>query len=216
LKISPTTLLSVRWVPSSRAVRTPPTRESRRRGGAEFIPVPETALAQRDRVGFLASLRLAVLDGELVALDASGKPDFPLLCGCLLMGRASVALAIMAFDLLRLEGRSVMSLPYSEGRAMLEQLNLNGRYSRTPEAFDDGDTLWDALCEHELEGLVTKRQSSRYIPGERGWMETKNRAYWRYELEREPRHSLPPTRLRVKTDDGAVPSSARSVTADAL
>jgi ATP-dependent DNA ligase len=38
---------------------------------------------------------------------------------------------------------------------------------------------------HELEGVVAKRRSSRYRPGERGWVKTKNRTYWRYEIERE-------------------------------
>jgi hypothetical protein len=32
---------------------------------------------------------------------------------------------------------------------------------------------------------VAKRQSGRYAPGERGWVKVKNRAYWRYEIERE-------------------------------
>jgi bifunctional non-homologous end joining protein LigD len=139
-----------------------------------------------DRVGFLASLPVsALLDGELVALDADGKPDFPLLCECLLMGRASAPVTFMAFDLLRLEGRDVLRLRYSGRRALLEELNLNGRSWRTPEAFDDGEALWAAVCEHELEGVVAKRRSSRYAPGERGWIKTKNRGYWRYEMERE-------------------------------
>ena len=42
-----------------------------------------------------------------------------------------------------------------------------------------------AVCEQELEGVVAKRRSGRYLPGERGWIKTKNRDYWRYELERE-------------------------------
>jgi bifunctional non-homologous end joining protein LigD len=127
-----------------------------------------------ERVGFLAELPVsAVLDGELVALDHSGKPDFPLICECLLMGHAAIALTFMAFDLLRVEGRDVMRLPYAERRTLLEQLDLNDRHWRTPQAFDDGDALWNAICEHELEGVVAKRRSSRYVPGERGWIKTK-------------------------------------------
>jgi ATP-dependent DNA ligase len=41
------------------------------------------------------------------------------------------------------------------------------------------------VCAHELEGVVAKRRNSRYRPGERGWIKTKNREYWRYEIERE-------------------------------
>jgi bifunctional non-homologous end joining protein LigD len=91
----------------------------------------------------------------------------------------------MAFDVLSLDGRPVTGLAYSERRAILDDLNLNGRFWRTPEAFDDGAALWDAVCEHELEGVVAKRRSGRYIPGERVWIKVKNRSYWRYELERE-------------------------------
>lgn len=40
-------------------------------------------------------------------------------------------------------------------------------------------------CEQELEGVVAKRLNEPYRPGERAWIKTKNRAYWRYELERE-------------------------------
>jgi ATP-dependent DNA ligase len=37
---------------------------------------------------------------------------------------------------------------------------------------------------YELEGVVAKRRSGRYLPGERAWIKTKNRDYWRNELER--------------------------------
>jgi ATP-dependent DNA ligase len=61
-----------------------------------------------------------------------------------------------------------------------------GRYWHTPETFDDGAALFEGVCERELEGVVAKRRSGRYRPGERGWIKIKNRDYWRYELEREP------------------------------
>jgi ATP-dependent DNA ligase len=41
------------------------------------------------------------------------------------------------------------------------------------------------VCEHELEGVVAKKRSGRYLSGERSWVKTKNRDYWRYETERE-------------------------------
>jgi ATP-dependent DNA ligase len=53
------------------------------------------------------------------------------------------------------------------------------------EAFDDGAALFEAVCERELEGVVAKRRSGRYRPGERGWVKIKNRNYWRHELDRE-------------------------------
>ena len=69
-----------------------------------------------EHVGFLNELPVrAVLDGELVALDEQGKPDFPLV----------------------------------------------------------------------YERILMRRHESRYALGERGWVKVKNRAYWRYEMERE-------------------------------
>jgi bifunctional non-homologous end joining protein LigD len=137
-------------------------------------------------VGFLAQLPVsAVLDGELVALDVDGKPDFPELCECVVMRRTSAPLTFIAFDVLSVEGESVMGLPYAKRREILDGLGLDDRFWRTPETFDDGAALWEAVCEHELEGVVAKRRSGRYLPGERGWIKTKNRDYWRDELERE-------------------------------
>jgi ATP-dependent DNA ligase len=64
-------------------------------------------------------------------------------------------------------------------------LSLEGPQWRTPQTFDDGEALWEAVCEHELEGVVAKKRSGRYVSGERGWVKTKNRDYWRWEVERE-------------------------------
>jgi bifunctional non-homologous end joining protein LigD len=139
-----------------------------------------------EHVDFLAGLPVrAVLDGELVALDAEGKPDFPLVCERVLMRRRWIPLTLMVFDVLRIDGRDVTNQPYRERRRILEALGLDGPHWRTPEAFDNGEALWEAVCEHELEGVVAKRRSGRYAAGERGWIKVKNRAYWRYEMERE-------------------------------
>jgi bifunctional non-homologous end joining protein LigD len=138
------------------------------------------------RLGFLAGLPVrAILDGELVALDADGKPDFPSLCECVLQRHSSTPLTFMVFDVLRVDGDSVTAQPHRERRRILEGLGLDGPGWRTPDTFDDPEALWEAVCEHELEGVVAKRRSGRYLPGERGWIKTKNRDYWRYEMERE-------------------------------
>jgi ATP-dependent DNA ligase len=46
-------------------------------------------------------------------------------------------------------------------------------------------TSSEAVCERGLEGIVCKRRSGRYRPGQRDWVKVKNRAYWRWEIERE-------------------------------
>lgn len=124
-------------------------------------------------------------DGELVAFDADGTPDFPMVCERLLNRRHAIQLTYVIFDVLSLDGRSFLGLPYCERRAELEALDLHGPYWHTPETFNDGTALFEAVCERGLEGVVAKRRSGLYRPGERGWVKIKNRGYWRYELERE-------------------------------
>ena len=80
-------------------------------------------------------------------------------------------------------GESLTSRPYGERRRILEEMGLDGAQWRTPETFDDGAALWHAIREHDLEGVVAKKRTSCYRPGERGWVKVKNRAYWRWELE---------------------------------
>jgi bifunctional non-homologous end joining protein LigD len=126
-----------------------------------------------------------IFDGQLVSFDSTGAPDFPLICERLLNRRPHIHLTYVIFDVLSLHGESLMRAPYSERRAQLEALDLNGVNWRTPEAFDDGEALFEAVCERELEGIVAKRRVGRYQPGERGWIKIKNRDYWRCELERE-------------------------------
>ena len=98
--------------------------------------------------------------------------------------RKSVLIYVI-FDVLILNGESLMQLPYSERRSELEVLNLNGPYWQTPETFEGGAALFEAVRGHGLEGIAAKRLNGRYRPGERGWIKIKNREYWRYELERE-------------------------------
>ena len=137
-------------------------------------------------VGFLAQLPVrAVLDGELVAFDPDGRPDFPLVCEAVLHRRPAIALTFLAFDVLTVEGEDVRHELYRQRRQILDELRLNGPQWRTPETFDDGAALWSAVCEHELEGLVAKRLNEPYRGGERSWVKVKNGNYWRWELERE-------------------------------
>lgn len=60
---------------------------------------------------------------------------------------------------------------------MLERLDLNAPGWATSETFDDGESLFRAVCEHGLEGVVAKHLDSRYGPNRRGWIKTKNPNY---------------------------------------
>ncbi|HET9641904.1 MAG TPA: hypothetical protein VFP68_00750 [Burkholderiaceae bacterium] len=127
----------------------------------------------------------ATLDGELVAFGPDGCPDFPLLCERMLMRRPGIAVTYMVFDLLSVNREDLTRAPYSERRARLEALDLNGVLWQTPETFDDGTALFEAVCAHELKGVVAKRRSGSYRPNQRSWVKTKNRSYWRWEMEHE-------------------------------
>src|SRR3954447_6539445 len=100
--------------------------------------------------------RSAVLDGEVVAFDEHGRPSFERLQGRMhLTGAAAIGartrstpIAYVVFDLLYLDGESLMRLPYTERRARLEELDLNGRSWRTPDYHTgEGQALLDASAE---------------------------------------------------------------------
>ncbi|MER3453207.1 MAG: DNA ligase, partial [Acidimicrobiia bacterium] len=80
-------------------------------------------------IGRLLGSREAVLDGEVVAFDASGRPSFSALAE---RGRRRARLAYVAFDLLWLEGRWTTGLPYAERRELLEGLGLSGPAVQVP------------------------------------------------------------------------------------
>jgi bifunctional non-homologous end joining protein LigD len=96
-------------------------------------------------------------------------------------GRASVTYFV--FDVLAIDGEPTMRLPYRDRRRRLEELDLDGPAWRTNHVFDDGGTLFDAVWRNRLEGVVAKRLTQPYKPGEHGWIKTKNKHYWRYPLE---------------------------------
>jgi bifunctional non-homologous end joining protein LigD len=124
--------------------------------------------------------REAVLDGELVAFDESGRPAFHLILHRLGRpgGRAgSGAIAYMIFDLLFLDGHDLRDLPYRERRRRLFDLGLDGDRWRTPEhTSGDAAALLELTRAQGLEGIVLKRLESPYLSGKRhrDWLKVKN------------------------------------------
>ncbi len=110
-----------------------------------------------------------VLDGEVCALDEDGRPRFSLL------QHGGGALAMYAFDLLRIDGRDVTGLPLRERRELLEGVLIPGEVIRLSVAFDDGPALLDQAVQHGLEGVIAKRPASRYLVGRRSdsWVKVK-------------------------------------------
>jgi bifunctional non-homologous end joining protein LigD len=111
----------------------------------------------------------AVVDGEVVALDAQGKASFSA------MQQGSTHLAYEVFDLLEADGESVVDLPLAERRARLEKLLARNPVVQLSGSFEDGEALLEAAREQGLEGVMAKRAASRYQPGGRGrdWLKIK-------------------------------------------
>lgn len=118
----------------------------------------------------------AVLDGEIVALDAHGRPSFERLqprmqaanAAAIRRRTAAAPIVVMLFDLLWLDGEPTMSLPYRERRTRLEQLQLAGPAWQTPPVtFGGGPTALAAATRLGFEGVMMKRLDSPYLAGRR-------------------------------------------------
>lgn len=117
----------------------------------------------------------AMLDGEIVTFDEQGRPSFQ---GLASHADAGARLAsYMVFDLLWLDGESLLDVPYLERRERLFELELHGERVQVPGHFiGTGTALLAASKEQQLEGIVAKRLDSLYVPGGRGgdWLKIKN------------------------------------------
>jgi bifunctional non-homologous end joining protein LigD len=113
----------------------------------------------------------AVLDGELVALDKTGRATFSAI------QQGSETTQLYVFDILEIGGEPVIGLPFTERRERLAEILRPTGTVRLSETFDDGDALFEAAQEQGLEGIVAKRARSPYQPGKRNrdWLKVKTR-----------------------------------------
>jgi bifunctional non-homologous end joining protein LigD len=127
----------------------------------------------------------AVLDGELVAFDAAGRPSFGRLQERMHIADVAVArrlaervpVVYLVFDLLFLDGRSLLRTSYLQRREVLEGLGIDGTTWRVPPSFaGHGADVLAASRENRLEGVVAKRAASTYRPGARSpdWRKVKH------------------------------------------
>ena len=130
--------------------------------------------------------RELILDGEVVAFDADGSPSFGLLqrrmgltdAGRIRQRAAETPVTYVAFDLLWLDGRSLIAEPYERRRELLAELGFDGPAWQAPaNHLGDGQALFAAVRERGLEGVVAKRLGSVYRPGRRSaeWVKVQNR-----------------------------------------
>jgi DNA ligase D-like protein (predicted ligase) len=106
-----------------------------------------------------------VIDGEVVALDESGRPDFHRLQH--FTAEAS-RIRYFVFDLIILRGRDLTGLPLDERRELMKTFKLHSPRIRLSEQFQiSADDMLAAVRKQGLEGIVAKRKDSPYEPGKR-------------------------------------------------
>jgi len=132
--------------------------------------------------------REAIVDGEVVALDAEGRPSFSLLQDRtgIRTGRAPgtkrpgppAPVVYQAFDLLHLDGRSLLAVPLEERKRLLRsRLRPHPLVRYASHVEGEGRAFTEAARSQELEGIVAKLRRSPYEPGRRAhsWLKVKLR-----------------------------------------
>lgn len=128
-----------------------------------------------------AKLPDCILDGEAVALDHHGAPDFAALQAALSEG-SSKDLIFFAFDLPFADGEDLRPLPLADRKARLKDLlaGLKGKHPalRYVDHFETaGDAVLQSACRMHLEGIVSKELDAPYRSGRGGsWVKAKCRA----------------------------------------
>ena len=132
----------------------------------------------------------AIVDGEVVALDREGKPQFGLLQDRAGMGRFGprptskkpkddfvAPVVYYVFDLLHLDGKSLLDVPLEQRKRLLRSVLREHDSVRYGTHFDDGKTFYETVKERGLEGVIAKLRSSLYEPGRRSkaWLKIKIR-----------------------------------------
>ena len=126
-----------------------------------------------------------VFDGEIVALDNRGRPDFSLLQGRMHLRKkadvdkaaASIPAKFMVFDILEANGESLMRREYVDRREVLEQTVDANDVVQVPPAFDGNlAAAMESSAKLGLEGVMAKKRDGRYSPGVRSrtWLKLKH------------------------------------------
>jgi bifunctional non-homologous end joining protein LigD len=118
----------------------------------------------------------AVIDGEIVAFDADGRPSFETLQQRMNLKNEreikrmsrQIPVTLVAFDILWLDGEELIGLPLEERRAILERVvERDERLDVVAHVEGEGKAFVDAARKLRLEGVVAKKKGSRYQPGRR-------------------------------------------------
>jgi bifunctional non-homologous end joining protein LigD len=152
----------------------------------------------------------AVLDGEIVVLDAEGKAQFQLLQAHQKSKKG--VLAYYVFDLLYLDGHDLRNLPLLRRKELLASIIHGLPLVRLSDhVAGEGRAFFQAVAERRLEGIVAKLANSRYLPGQGGRTWLKIKTHLRQEAviggfteERRNRKNLGALLLGVYQDNNLV------------
>ncbi len=150
------------------------------RTGKPFVGYPEL-----EELNDLLDGHQAILDGEIVALDGHGRSSFGLLQQRMGLtrpadverARAEVGIRYFVFDVLFLDGVSLLGKTYDDRRRVLEALGLEGEFVRVPDQLSGpAEAALARSKELDWEGILAKTSDSVYEPGGRGrtWLKIKN------------------------------------------
>lgn len=136
-------------------------------GGGEARTYTRTGQDWSDRFRVVADAGLklcgsALIDGEVVALDAEGRPNFQALQASLKEGGGT--LAFFAFDILEQDGESLVNMPNIERKGRLAALLANAEppIHYAEHVVGSGDAMFQAMCKGGFEGIISKRADAAY------------------------------------------------------
>ena len=125
------------------------------------------ALPELAGLAVRVAARSAILDGELVVVDAAGRADHAEL-GRRLAGEPGRPVAFLAFDLLHLDGRSLLSQPLVRRREALRRVLRPGdEVVAVPAIATEGVALFEAAAAQGIAGILARQRASPYLPGVR-------------------------------------------------
>jgi bifunctional non-homologous end joining protein LigD len=156
-------------------------------GKVRFISRNRRNLTKRfpelQEISTLIKARTAIIDGEIVALDRSGKPSFD----ALRYRPGHGAIVFYAFDLLYFDGHDVTQYPLVARKEALRRILRKaprGRIRYTEHVEEQGERLFAELEAMQLEGMVCKRKDSVYASARsKHWLKVKTTA-GRAELQK--------------------------------
>ena len=123
------------------------------------------ALPELAGLAVRVAARSAILDGELVVVDAAGRAD-PHELARRLAGTAGAPTAFLAFDLLHLDGRSLLSQPLVRRRESLKRVLRPGdEVVAVPAIATEGIALYEAAVAQGIAGVLARQRMSPYLPG---------------------------------------------------